>query len=93
MHASAPLVLREQELATGVVLVVVSFIDDLEPADELLNGQSIQVHQALNRPTQLLVPLRSDTKQLEDDLLLVERVAKDLQLIGESLESHGEVVD
>lgn len=50
MHAGAPLVLREQELAAGVVLAVVSFVDDLEPADKLFDGQGFQVHQALNRP-------------------------------------------
>jgi hypothetical protein len=75
------------------MLVVVSFIDNLERTDELFNRQSILVHQALNRPTQLLLRLRSDKKELEDDHFLVEWVAEDLQVVGASLESHREVVD
>jgi hypothetical protein len=44
MHAGEPLCLHEQDLATGVVLVVFSFIVDLQPADELPDGQCFQVH-------------------------------------------------
>jgi hypothetical protein len=79
--------------ASAFVSVVAALLDDPEPTHQLLDGHGGEIHQALDGPGQLLVLLGDDVEELQEHLLIVDWISEHCELVDETLQLHGKVID